>query len=119
MISSKSIYLIAGIRLDSPLDYYAFGNILSACETINYKNRWQERARAVVIFSCKKEEANFSCERVNCSTERGALFAKWVQCHGTTFIKEEVTTKKMPSPKLLRTLLDGRTLKVTIIIFII
>ena len=55
MISSKSIYLIAGIRLDSPLDYYAFGNILSACETINYKNRWQERARAVVIFSCKKK----------------------------------------------------------------
>ena len=68
------------------------------------------------FFPSKKEEANFSCERVNCSRERGALFAKWVRCHGTTLIKEEVTTKKMPSPKLLRTLLDGRTLKVIIFI---
>ena len=41
IISSES--LKPGIRLDSPLDYYAFGNILSACETINYKNRWQEQ----------------------------------------------------------------------------
>ena len=30
-------------KLDSSLDYYAFGNILSTCETINYKNRWQKQ----------------------------------------------------------------------------